>query len=83
MLSSDYAERFGIRLVEFSPEIIGELDAILPPNWSRANPIDMVGDSHPDRYAKTFDVMLRHQDLWDIAFVITAPHCNLGPVQGG
>jgi Acyl-CoA synthetase (NDP forming) len=81
VLSSDYAERFGIKLVEFPKEIVQELDAILPPNWSRANPIDMVGDSHPDRYAKTFDVMIRHQDLWDIAFVITAPTAISDPLR--
>ncbi|MFA5214335.1 MAG: acetate--CoA ligase family protein, partial [Methanoregula sp.] len=45
VLSSDYAERFGISLVEFPQAILDELDAILPANWSRANPIDMVGDS--------------------------------------
>jgi len=81
VLSSDYAERFGIRLVEFPQEIVQELDAVLPSNWSRANPIDMVGDSHPDRFAKTFDVMIRHQDLWDIAFVITVPTAISDPLR--
>ena len=81
VLSSDYAERFGIHLVEFPDEITRELDAVLPANWSRANPIDMVGDSHPDRYAKTFDVMIRHQDLWDIAFVITVPTAISDPLR--
>jgi len=81
VLSSDYAERFGIRLVEFPKEIVQELDTVLPPNWSRANPIDMVGDSHPDRYAKTFDVMIRNQDLWDIAFVITVPTAISDPLR--
>ena len=81
VLSSDYAERFGIRLVEFPDALTRELDAVLPPNWSRANPIDMVGDSHPDRYAKTFDVMIQHQDLWDIAFVITVPTAIADPIR--
>lgn len=81
VLSSDYAERFGIDLVAFPEELIGELDAVLPANWSRANPIDMVGDSHPDRYAKTFDVMIRHQDLWDIAFVIAVPTAISDPLR--
>ena len=41
----------------------------------------MVGDSHPDRYAKTFDVMMRHQDLWDIAFVIAVPTAISDPLR--
>ncbi len=81
VLSSDYAERFGINMVEFPDALTKELDAVLPANWSRANPIDMVGDSHPDRYAKTFDVMIRHQDLWDIAFVIAVPSAISDPLR--
>ena len=81
VLSSDYAERFGIQLVEFPEALTRELDAVLPTNWSRANPIDMVGDSHPDRFAKTFDVMIRHQDLWDLAFVITVPTAISDPLR--
>jgi acetyl coenzyme A synthetase (ADP forming)-like protein len=81
VLSSDYAEQFGIDLVEFPEALTRELDAVLPANWSRENPIDMVGDSHPDRYAKTFDVMMRHQDLWDIAFVIAVPTAISDPLR--
>ncbi|MDD1703384.1 MAG: acetate--CoA ligase family protein [Methanoregula sp.] len=81
VLSSDYAERFGITLVEFPKEIVQELNAVLPSEWSRANPIDMVGDSSADRYAKTFDVMIRHQDLWDIAFVIAVPTAISNPIR--
>jgi len=81
VLSSDYAERFGIELVHFPDELIRELDAVLPPAWNRANPMDMVGDSHPDQYAKTFDIMIRHQDLWDIAFVIAVPTAISNPIR--
>jgi acetyl coenzyme A synthetase (ADP forming)-like protein len=81
VLSSDYAERFGIEMVEFPLAIIAELDAVLPSNWSRENPIDMVGDSSADRFARTFDVMIRHQDLWDIAFVIAVPSAISDPIR--
>jgi len=81
VLSSDYAERFGIGLVPFSPALIDELDAVLPADWSRENPIDMVGDSSADRYAKAFDVMIKNQDLWDIAFVIAVPSAISDPIR--
>ncbi|MGD1004106.1 MAG: acetate--CoA ligase family protein [Methanoregulaceae archaeon] len=81
VLSSDYAERFGIELIEFSPELIAELNAILPPDWSRENPIDMVGDSSAERYARTFDVMTKNQNLWDIAFVIAVPSSISDPIR--
>lgn len=81
VLSSDYAERHCIDLIEFSPELLAELDAVMPPNWSRANPIDMVGDSGVERYARAFDVMIRHQDAWDIAIVIAVPSALSDPVR--
>jgi len=81
VLSSDYAELFGIEMVEFSPDIIRELDAILPDDWNRRNPIDMVGDATADRFARTFDVMIKNQDAWDIAFVINVPSAISDPIR--
>jgi acetyl coenzyme A synthetase (ADP forming)-like protein len=81
VLSSDYAEQFGIDLVDFPDAIIGELNNILPADWNRRNPIDMVGDASADRFARTFDVMIKNQDLWDIAFVIAVPSAISDPVR--
>ena len=81
VLSSDYAEQFGIEIVEFPPAILKELDAILPDNWNRRNPIDMVGDASADRFARTFDVMIKNQDVWDIAFVINVPSAISDPIR--
>jgi acetyltransferase len=35
-----------------------ELDGLLPANWSRANPIDIIGDARPDRYAAVMGAVL-------------------------
>lgn len=79
VLASDYAERYGVQMIELPPDVIGELDPLLPPAWNRQNPMDIVGDAGADRYARIFDVMIRHQDLWDIAFVIGIPSATLDP----
>jgi len=81
VLSSDYAEQNGIGMIEFSQELIQELDAVLPPDWSRENPIDMVGDSNADRFAWTFNIMIKNQELWDIAFVVTVPTAISDPIR--
>jgi acyl-CoA synthetase (NDP forming) len=73
VLASDYAERYGINLIELSPDILAELNTILPPTWNHSNPVDLIGDAGADRYARVFDVLIRHQDAWDIAFVIATP----------
>jgi len=37
-------------LATLAPETIAALDATLPATWSRANPIDIIGDAPPERY---------------------------------
>jgi len=81
VLSSDYAEQNGIVMAEFSDDLIRELNEVLPPEWSRANPIDMVGDSSADRFARTFDIMIKNQQIWDIAFVIAVPSAISDPIR--
>ncbi len=81
VLSSDYAEQFGIEIVDLSAAVIKELDAILPENWNRRNPIDMVGDASADRFARTFDVMIKNQDAWDIVFVVNVPSAISDPIR--
>ena len=35
-----------------------KLDAVLPPTWSGSNPVDIVGDADPARYASALEVLL-------------------------
>jgi acetyltransferase len=41
------------RLADLPPALRSRLDGILPPSWSGANPIDLVGDATGQRYADT------------------------------
>ncbi len=81
VLASDYAKEYGIELIELSKEVLDELNSHLPEDWSHENPIDLIGDAGADRYAYVLDVMTRHQDKWDIAFVISVPTAVLDPNQ--
>lgn len=58
VVTSDLCAEHGLEVVDLSPEIISEIDKILPPYWSRANPIDLVGDSTPDLPLKVMDMLL-------------------------
>jgi acetyl coenzyme A synthetase (ADP forming)-like protein len=79
VLSSDYAEKHGVQMAELPGEVINELNDFLPATWSHHNPLDLVGDTGAARFARVFDVMIRHQDLWDIAFVVAVPSAILDP----
>ena len=43
------------QLATVSKETMQTLDTFLPPAWSHNNPIDVLGDAGPERYAKTLD----------------------------
>jgi acetyl coenzyme A synthetase (ADP forming)-like protein len=79
VLASDYAEKHEVQMAELPEEVIRELNEILPPAWSHRNPLDLVGDTGADRYARVFDIMMRHQEIWDIAFVVAVPSAILDP----
>ena len=37
-------------IAKLLPETLAQLDAELPPTWSKSNPIDIIGDAPPERY---------------------------------
>lgn len=79
VLASDYAEINGLEMINIPDEVIEDLNKILPESWSHKNPVDLLGDSNASRFARVFDVMIKHQNLWDIAVVITAPVAMMDP----
>ncbi|MBU6320212.1 MAG: acetate--CoA ligase family protein [Alphaproteobacteria bacterium] len=50
VLAADAAGAAGVRLPPPSTLAISKLDQVMPRSWSRANPIDILGDAHADRY---------------------------------
>lgn len=59
ILATDAAIDAGVRLAELSPETMTRLDAVLPPTWSKGNPIDIIGDAPPERYAAATAAVLQ------------------------
>ncbi len=57
VLAADAAALGGARLAELSPATVATLDALLPPTWSRANPVDIIGDAPVERYVETLKVL--------------------------
>lgn len=59
-------------LASLSPETIEKLNAALPVYWSHNNPIDVLGDAPPDRYAAAVEAALADPGV-DAALVILTP----------
>jgi acetyltransferase len=51
VIAADSAAENGVSLATLSAATLALLDEKLPPQWSRANPIDIIGDAPPERFA--------------------------------
>jgi len=72
VLAADHLGDEGGRLAKLSPQTISVLDGLLPANWSRANPVDVIGDAGPERYADALGVALSDPDC-DAVLAINCP----------
>jgi len=61
----------GGELTDISPETMEALNAVLPAVWSHNNPIDIIGDAPPDRYAKALEVAAADPEADGLLVVLT------------
>ncbi len=59
VLAVDRLVELGGTPLALADEVKSRLDAVLPPTWSKSNPIDIVGDADPKRYAAALDILLQ------------------------
>lgn len=62
VLAVDSVIDLGGTLAGISPPTMDRLNALLPPVWSKSNPIDIIGDADPVRYAGTLQALLDDTD---------------------
>jgi acetyltransferase len=58
VLAVDRLAELGGIPAAMTPAIREKLDAVLPPTWSGSNPVDIIGDADPARYAAALEVLL-------------------------
>jgi acetyltransferase len=58
-------------MAEFTPETIRRLQAKLPPNANFFNPIDVIGDATPDRYAWAIEAALADPNVDGLIILFT------------
>jgi acetyltransferase len=72
VLAVDRLIDLGGVLAELSAATRARLDAALPPTWSKANPVDIVGDADAARYSAALEALLADQDN-DAVLVLNVP----------
>ena len=61
VVTADLCSQFGLDVPELSAQIISDIDKILPPYWSRSNPVDLVGERDPTLPRAVLELLLK----WD------------------
>jgi len=80
VLATDTLIGGGGELAEVSPQIIEELNGFLPSAWSHGNPIDILGDAEPARYAKALEIAAKDPNS-DGLLVILTPQDMTDPTR--
>ncbi len=78
VLATDALIANGGELAPLSDDSRRALDALLPLHWSHANPIDILGDAEPERYAKALEIAIQ-DPASDGLLVILAPQGMTDP----
>ncbi|MDE2161360.1 MAG: acetate--CoA ligase family protein, partial [Burkholderiales bacterium] len=69
VLAADAAVACGVDLAPLTEGLRAALDACLPPNWSRANPVDIIGDAPVERYVQTLRALLAERASGTLLFM--------------
>jgi acetyltransferase len=78
VLATDAVIINGGELTEISTETMETLNGFLPAQWSRNNPVDVLGDAKADRYAKSLEICA-HDENADGLLVILTPQDMTDP----
>jgi acetyltransferase len=58
VLAADAAAEVEVALARLGTETMDKLNAVLPATWSHGNPVDIIGDADPARFAQALEILL-------------------------
>ena len=80
VLATDALIGGGGELTPLSEEALDNFDEILPAAWSHSNPVDILGDADPERYAKSLEVAANDENS-DGLLVVLTPQAMTEPTK--
>jgi acetyltransferase len=80
VMAADAISEYGLEVSPLSKETLSSLNQILPPQWSRGNPIDILGDATPERYADVVECCIQAKET-DGLLVILNPQAMTDPAE--
>ncbi len=82
VMAADYCKIQGMNLAKLSKETIDSISnsSDMGPLWSRANPIDIIGDASPARYKTAVEAVLSQKNIGGV-MVIQTPQIMTDPME--
>jgi acetyltransferase len=80
VLATDALIAGGGELSQLSEDSISALNGFLPPQWSHGNPVDILGDAAPERYARAVEILARDPNS-DGLLVVLTPQAMTDPTH--
>jgi acetyltransferase len=80
VLATDALVQGGGTLADISVESMEAYNKLLPASWSHANPVDILGDAEPERYAKSLEIAAKDPNI-DGMLIIMTPQGMTNPTQ--
>jgi acetyltransferase len=78
VMATDALAHYGLDPAPLADDLMDRLNAVLPAFWSRNNPIDILGDASPERFAKTIEICI-DANQFDGLLLILAPQALTRP----
>ena len=63
VLATDRLMEEGGELAGLAADTVDKLNAVLPPTWSHANPVDLIGDADAVRYANAVEILMQDPNV--------------------
>jgi acetyltransferase len=80
VLATDALISNGGELTALSDQTVQEYNELLPAHWSHNNPVDILGDAEPERYAKALEIAAKDPHA-DGTLVILTPQAMTDPTR--
>ena len=78
VIAADALAEYGIEPEPLSPETLQSLNRVLPPFWSKANPVDMRGDVPITTFCQAVEICLNSRQF-DSLLLMTGPQALTDP----
>ena len=80
VIGADRAADLGLEMAKLSDTTIQFLNHHLPLNWSHGNPLDIIGNAHPDHYQHAVQACLNDENVDGVLAILT-PQAMTQPLE--